>query len=189
MIEINLLPTELKSRLKDSEAAPPIFVYFIPLVFVVLIIIHTVLGGMYLSQSIRLKALQGTWSKFEKQQKELESFKQQLSLLSKDAQGVSDLEHKRIDWSEKMYQLSACLPPGVWFTQLQVKETGFILNGSVVSLQKTELAVINKYVDTLKADVRFKKDFSTLALGPLIRRTVGGYEIVDFILTGTLIPQ
>jgi hypothetical protein len=55
-----------------------------------------------------------------------------------------------------------------------------------LSLQKEEAAIINKFIDSLKADAAFFGDFQSLELGPLQRKQLGGYDIVDFTLNATL---
>jgi len=163
-----------------------LFLYFIPLVFVLLILLHAIFGVMLVSRNMRLNALTQAWNKYDEQRKQLENFKQQASLFSQDAQSVQGLMGRRVDWSEKLNALSLDLPSGVWFTELGVRGTEFVLRGSVVSLEKAEVPTINKLVETLKADTRFSKDFSGFSLGPFKRKTAGSFEVVDFILNGTL---
>jgi Tfp pilus assembly protein PilN len=188
MIEINLLPQELKPKVKkkilgiESEQA----IYIIPLVFGILIILHILLGGILLLKNSQLKLLNIKWRSLETQRKNLEDFQKECALLSADAKVTQQLLSSRINWSEKLYKLSLYLPSGVWFNELSVTSGDFILQASVISLQKEELGLIHQFIDKLKNDHMFFKDFNSLELKSVERRVIGGYDVLDFVLVGTL---
>jgi hypothetical protein len=46
--------------------------------------------------------------------------------------------------------------------------------------------LIKAFMDNLKQENVFIRDFNNLELGTVQRRTIGGYEIADFSLSGTL---
>ena len=68
---------------------------------------------------------------------------------------------------------------------LVLDQKNMVLKGSVVSLQKEEFNLINGFIDSLKKDYGFIKDFNSLELSSIQRRVIVAYDIVDFILTGT----
>ena len=63
------------------------------------------------------------------------------------------------------------------------------IRGSVISLQKEEVGLINKLLDTLKIQPEFVKDFSSFELSNVQQRSLGGYDIADFVLVGALKPR
>jgi len=55
-----------------------------------------------------------------------------------------------------------------------------------VSLQQEEMNAINKFMDNLKKDSVFLKDFSNLELTSVQKKVIGGYDIADFVLSAKL---
>lgn len=188
MIEINLLPEELKlNAKKESRKLEKVQVlYLIPLVFGILIIIHICLLGIQATNKLRLNALNHKWQKSAEQRELVDDFRKEFTSLTDEGRTMQQLTAKRINWSEKLNKLSLHLPSGTWFNEISVDPKGFILRGSVVSLEKQEMALINKFMDRLKSDAGFFKDFNNLELSSVQRRIISGYDIIDFILTGEL---
>jgi Tfp pilus assembly protein PilN len=186
MIEINLLPGELKFRAKKISLELNYFLYLIPVVFGIVICVHIYLAALNITKSYQFSALNNKWKKIELQRKELEDFKNEHDLLSADAEIIQQLIAQRINWSEKLNKLSLNLPSGIWFNEMVLTRKDFTLKGSVISLQKEEFSLINKFINNLKNDAAFFKDFNNLELSSAQKRVVGGYDISDFILIGTL---
>ena len=187
MIEINLLPLEVKSKTKRSKGTPPpYFLLLIPLILIILLGIHIVLAAISVTKSIQYSALQSEWNKFEPQRKALEVSGQQQNVATQEVKSIEELAERRVNWSEKLNRLSLDLPDGIWFNEVSLNDKKFVLSCSVVSLQQDEMGTINKFLDTLKKDTAFFKDFSGLDMGPAKRRTIGSYDIVDFVLSGTV---
>jgi len=46
--------------------------------------------------------------------------------------------------------------------------------------------LINAFMGSLKADRDFISDFSNIEIGSVQRKTIGSYDVVDFVLTATL---
>jgi Tfp pilus assembly protein PilN len=188
MIEINLLPHELRTRREKSSSGidPKYFFYAAAAVVGFLIVVQLLLLFAGVVRSSQLVVLSASWKKMEPQRKELEAVRQQFDTVSKDAQILQQLSVKRINWSEKLRKLSLNLPSGIWFNDISVSPTDFILKGSAVSQEKTEMALINQFIGALKKDAEFLKDFTSFDLNSFQVRNLGGYDIVDFILAGAL---
>lgn len=188
MIEINLLPQQL--RLKTKRMPKSIktkqILYIIPLLVGMTILIHLYLAVISITGSYKLKTLNAKWSKFEPQRKIIEDFRKEYGLLSTDLKAMQQLSSQKINWSEKLNRLSLNLPYGIWFNKLTLDQKKLIIEGTAVSLQKEEMNLINKFMDNLRNDLAFSKGTSNLELGPAQRRTVAGYEVLDFVLTCTL---
>ncbi|MDD2752002.1 MAG: hypothetical protein PHN59_02615 [Candidatus Omnitrophica bacterium] len=192
MIEINLLPEELrlKSRsgvsfnLKDMD--PKKVLYLIPLVIGLLIIVHIYFAGMTIIRSMSLGSLNRQWAKLEPERKKLENFQKEFNVSNADSQFLQQLLVSRVTWADKLNALSLDLPSGIWFEELLVSDRAFSLKGSVVSTVKIEMNLVNKFMDNLKNDANFSKDFSSLELGSINRREIQTYDIMDFILEGNI---
>lgn len=188
MIEINLLPEELKTkprRIAEGFELKQIL-YLIPIMLGILIIVHIYLLGVLIAKNSQVSSLNNKWQQLAPQRKALEDFRKVYEGLSSDAAIIRQLATSRIAWSEKLNRLSLDLPSGVWLNELSFKQKSFVLKASAVSLQKEEMTLINKFMDNLKNDTDFFKDFSSLELGPVQRRAVGSYDIVDFDLQAKL---
>lgn len=186
MIEINLIPQELKVKTKKFGISPDYFIYFVPLVFGVLICIHIYLSILSIIDGHKFRALNNKWQGLGSERKILEDFKNEHEVLSADVKITQQLISQRLNWSEKLNRLSLDLPSGIWFNEISFKSKDFLLMGSVVSLQKEEMNLINRLISSLKADTAFFKDFYSIELSSVQRRVIGGYDIVDFILVGRL---
>lgn len=199
MIEINLMPEELKARQrgKTEKTAAALsaglvnfkvkyFIYLIPLALGILICTHIYLGLMSFVKNLELKHLANKWHGLEQQRKEVEAFNAEYALISEDAAVIQQLSQSRINWAQKLNMLSLGLPPGIWYNEISVSPNEFILQGTVVALQKEELALINKLISALKNDPDFFKGFSSLELSSVQKKTAGGYDIFDFVLQGAL---
>lgn len=198
MIEINLLPQEL--RVKTKEKAPQqvvvtaiagfnrdkLFIYAIPVLLGLFVLAHLYFAVIGIAKGGHLASLKRKWMDLEPQKKTLDEFSQQYSLVSQDAGLTQLLINQRILWAQKLNKLSLNLPAGVWFNDLSLVKQSLTIQGSVISLKMEELNLINKLLDSLKADNEFFKDFASLELSSVQKRSIGSYDIADFVLTGIL---
>ncbi|MDO8489663.1 MAG: PilN domain-containing protein [Candidatus Omnitrophota bacterium] len=201
MIEINLLPEELRVKTKEKVVEQvtmesgstfkqdQLFVYAIPVLFVLFVLVHLYFGVVSISQNVRLASLNRKWIDFGPQKKVLDEFNLKYSAASQDAGLTQLLIKQRVLWAQKLNDLSLNLPVGVWFNDISFTKQNITIQGSVISLKMDELNLINKLLDGLKTDSEFSKDFTNLELSNVQRRTVGSYDITDFVLQGTLRPR
>lgn len=186
MIEINLIPEELKQKAKKEaeQVETKKFLYFIPLFFAILVIAHVYLAVILLSNNSQLRQLNNKLQQLEPQKKALEGFRKEYTVSSSDIQAMQQLTAQRINWAEKLNRLSANLPSGIWLEEISVLNKEFSLKGSAVSLRKEEVTLINRLLTNLKNDADFFKDFNNLELSSVEVRVIGGQEVADFVFTG-----
>jgi Tfp pilus assembly protein PilN len=190
MIEINLLSDNLKTKGKNNYVDPGYLLRlapFIPLgLLAIFILINLYLLTLNISNNFRLSYYNNRWKRLSTERKILEDFRKKYDVLfSADSKVLQKLVSQRINWPEKLNKLSLNLPPGIWFNELSFKQKSFVLKGTAVSLQKEEINLINKFIDNLKKDKGFFMQFNTLELGPVLRKVISGYDVVDFVLNGT----
>lgn len=192
MIEINLLPPELRSKSRKVEATKPsakqpsYLLYLIPVFFGLLVCIHIYLAIAGVVKSQQLRLLDNKWKSLEARRKEVAEFKKEFEASADSISAIEQFTNQRINCAEKLNKLSLYLPNGVWFVDLSLDGKILILKGSTVSMLREELSLINNFMDSLKKDNAFFGDFNSLELSSIQRRVIGSYDIVDFILTGTL---
>ncbi|MBM3246522.1 MAG: hypothetical protein FJZ13_04260, partial [Candidatus Omnitrophica bacterium] len=157
MIEINLIPQELKAKAKKIGIETDYLRFLIPLALGLVACAHIYLLLAGIIKSYKLCALNHQWQKSAPQRKALDDFKKEHNLFSADAKALQELSNKRIKWSEKLNRLSLDLPAGIWFNEIALTPKTFTLKGSVISLEKQEIGVINRFIGNLKGDAAFFK--------------------------------
>jgi Tfp pilus assembly protein PilN len=190
MIEINLLPEDvrLKSKGKNLLAGFDLkyAIYAVPAVFAILICAHLLFGAMAIIKQAQLSALNKKLQSIEPQRKALEEFNKEYAVSSQDASLLKPFMEQRINWSQKLNRLSLDLPSGIWFTDISINAKELNIRGLVVSLEKLEMSLIKKFIDTLKEDSSFYKDFTAFDLGPIQSKAIAGNEVANFTLKGVL---
>jgi len=193
MIEINLLPEELRKKVIKQNKPEVVkgaslglemkhAILLIPVIFLVLILMHVFVAVSGLVKSGQLNTLNNKLSTLEPQKKVLDSFNSEYKLISEDTQVIQQLMRERILWSEKLNKLSLALPAGVWFSNFYANTKEMIVKSSAVSLSKEELTLIKQLIDNLKNDSVFFKDFLSLEMGSAEKKTLGSYDVTDFTL-------
>jgi len=191
MIEINLLPPELRSKAKRAETVKPTgkqpvyLFYIIPALLALLVCVHVYVAVTDAVKGRQLASLDNKWRSLEQRRKEVTEFKKEFDAATNNINTIQQLTIQRINYAEKLNKLSLYLPKGAWFVDLVLDQKNMVLKGSVVSLKKEEFNLINGFIDSLKKDHGFIKDFNSLELSSIQRRVIVAYDIVDFILTGT----
>jgi len=187
MIEINLLPHDLRvSKEKKSYLSPKYFLYLIPPIAGVILFIHLLLGLLWLTKGFQLGLLERNWQRLAPQRESLEKFRQQYEFLSQDAVTAQQLLKERVEWSKKLNKISLDLPNGVWLNDISVSGKNVTIRGSSVSLKKEGIGLINRFMENLKKDEMFIKDFSNFELNSILVRNIGGYDTEEFVLSATL---
>jgi len=194
MIEINLLPEELKVRIKARKlplesiqnVEKKNFLYIIPAVFILLLCLHVYFLFVNFAKGSELRALSNKWQALAPQRLELENFNKEYALFSEDARLMQQMAERRVNWAQKLNQLSLGLPSGVWFSEISMAQGKFTLHGSAISLENEGMSLIKKFMDNLKADAVFFKDFQQLELGSAQSEKIGSYDVIDFVLNGAL---
>lgn len=198
MIEINLLPEELRIKTKGrspdaaKETVPAallqerLLIYIIPVVLGLLILAHLYFTVLLVTKNSELISLNRKWSSLAPQKKALEEFNREFSGNQQYAGFLQLQASQRVLWSPKLNELSLQLPSGIWFNEIVLDNANLTVRGSVISLEKNEVGLLNKLLGNLKSTSAFAKDFTNFELSNVQRRTVGGYEIADFVIVGAL---
>ncbi|MFA4842731.1 MAG: hypothetical protein WC658_02735 [Candidatus Omnitrophota bacterium] len=188
MIEINLLSAELKPKSSKFtfNLSQRNIAYLFAAGFGLLLSAHILLFASAIIKSAQLTSLNSKWNGLASQRITLDGLKKEYEGYSSGPRSVQQISDARMSWAKGLNALSLDLPSGVWFQELSINQKDFTLKASCVSLAKEELALINKFMETVKKDTDFFKYFDSLELGAVQRRSVGGYDIVDFILDGKL---
>ncbi len=130
MIEINLLPEELKKsqpRFKkfdisgiDFKNVPVTNIAAAVVGFIVAI--HVLLFLVGITSQGRLSVLSKRYNQLLPQKKESEALKAQVDAINKKVGAIDELMVKRFSWARKLNDLSDSMTPGIWLTELSYDE-------------------------------------------------------------------
>ncbi|MCK9595385.1 MAG: PilN domain-containing protein [Candidatus Omnitrophica bacterium] len=186
MIEINLLPDEMKAKGSGSNGQLDQFLYLIPLLAGALILAHAYLGLVQFTRSLSLSSLNKKWSVLAPQREKITAVKNAGESASRQEDLIRGLGAKSVDWARLQNKLSLDLPNGVWFNEISLSAKELTIRGTVVSLEKNEVDLINKFMSNLKQDRDIIGDFKSLELSSVQRKNIGTFEVADFILVAAL---
>ena len=170
MIEINLLPPELrKKRIKVNFSTQGLW-FILPLIIGIFVFIHLVLASLVLVKNIQKGSLNRKWTAESSSKERVDSWKKEFNLANQDSRTINSLIDQRVIYADKLKIMSELLPGGIWFTRLEIKKNSFTLEGSVVSLESTHMSTLRYYIERLKEDPEFFSDFASFKLGPVRMR-------------------
>ncbi|MFC1658588.1 hypothetical protein ACFL1D_04285 [Candidatus Omnitrophota bacterium] len=186
MIKINLLPEEFRPKEVKYIIPPELFLMVVLSVFSLVVIVHLYFGGQLLFKSLQYKSLDKQWKLLESQREMADEWKNDYEFSSQQREQIGRLVSGRLTIYDKLEALSSSLPNGVWFNRLDFSQERFLLEGSVVSLKKDQMSLLNVFLKRLKEDKRFFTDFARLELGRMNMRLLGGYQVMNFVVEGDL---
>ena len=184
----------------------PIFIGAVALLIsfhVILLVILNINKGVYTKMSKE-------WEQSEPLKKSIELVKRANIVTTGNVGAIEDLMAKKVSWFKKLNELSDLITPGVWYTRLSIDEKTIILEekaqpgrkklrgkgtgiqagrkqiyylvieGEVSATYGEELAIIGKYIDGLKRDKAFFKDFSNIELDSTKLHTILDNDVMHF---------
>ncbi|MBM3247950.1 MAG: PilN domain-containing protein [Candidatus Omnitrophica bacterium] len=189
MIEINLLPQEL--RKKESNFKLPFpkenLILFGGAILVLLILIHLILMGALAAKKVKYLGLNMEWQKILPEKNKIDSLKGEQKEITEKIKSIDKLTKKgRISWAKKLNVISDVLPQGVWVRRVNFIGTALTIEGSSVSLRGEEVILVNKFASALKNSANFYSDFKDVEVGSIKRRQIKNIEVADFVLLATV---
>jgi len=192
MIEINLLPQELRKEKKRINIKIPelprtnLFKAAVG-ILCALILIHMFLAGIFVIKKIRLSILTRRWEKIGPTKEQIDTLKKDMNFMENKLRTVEQLTTKtKIIWSEKFNEISNLIPNGVWLRKIFVSGQNLEIEGSAVSKKGEEMILVGKFTNNLKKEDRFYSDFADIEVKSIQRRKIGLVEVVDFVIFASL---
>ena len=187
MIEINLLPEEL--RKKKSESHFKLNLQAEKLKFwiaggaagiLIFIIIGLALGSFI--RGAQISKFLAREKNFSSRLSQLDSVNKEISVLKVKMGALDTLTKRKFIWAEKINQLSDLVLPGIWFTRVYTdpSENKLMIEGGVISKSEEAMASVGKFMKNLKDDAQFFKDFKNIKLESVQRKAKDERDIVDF---------
>ncbi|MFA5146054.1 MAG: PilN domain-containing protein [Candidatus Omnitrophota bacterium] len=134
MIEINLLPEELKKKKKEPQIqlekidlsklnfqnVPVIKILIGTAALLVAVPVLLFLIGIYATSHI--SAMEKDYKKISPEKREVELLKSQVDTINKKVGSIDELMVKRFSWARKLNDLADSMTPGIWLTELSYNE-------------------------------------------------------------------
>jgi hypothetical protein len=111
----------------------------------------------------------------------------QINLSKKDINNLIKTEGGRIIWSEKFKIISEITPLDMAITGLEYRSLNFIIKGiSKVHLDVKDFLIVEDFINNLKENESFAKDFKTIKFKGSERDISRGQEIFKFTIEAQL---
>jgi Tfp pilus assembly protein PilN len=183
MIEINLLPERLQKKKKARFQQKILLVSGIGLLSP-LIIIHILLGLIIIAKKVQIDNLDRNYQAVSPIKKEADSIKAEFSKYRAKVETITQLMDSRLLWAKKLNQLSDAMSPGVWLTELSLnRPKSLTLKGTTTSKKGEEMALVGKFMDSLKKNQLFFSDFKDIELESAQGRKIKDIEVMDFVIS------
>lgn len=186
MIEINLLPEELRKQKKldlklDLEMvdkikflAGGVFAGILILLILLLVIGSAVRKKQIVNLMMKEQAIAPKKAQAEEANKDI------LFLMAKMAE-LDEITKRKFLWSKKLNELSDLVLPGIWLTRIYTDPEGrFMIEGSVISKKEEAMATVGKFMKDIRESQAFFRDFSNIKLESVQRKGTSDRDVVDF---------
>ena len=184
MIEINLLPKELQKKKGLDLSGSPI----LPLgggIVIVLFVLSFSLVAMRHHYQARFKRLTKELQDKSPSKNEAVKLQAEVKRLESKKKVIDQLAKRKFFWAEKLNLISDLIPMGVWLNDLSFDETkkgGLLtLDGMAVHYKDQEMInLVTLFMENLKQNEDFYKDFKTIELGPIRRIKSENVDAMQF---------
>jgi len=197
MIELNLLPKELRKKKKVALPEIPILPIAIGVVCV-LVVLQVILFGLMRSRKTRLRRLEKKWEQLEPQRKVINKVITGIKATENHVKVIKDIAAPEVDWAELLSGLNQSMIPNVWLSEFKPvfkkpqkgkKKTGLPtsldLTGYGLGSGEIATATVAKFIDSLKKTEEFSKFFDDIELQNMHKQTLDGEEVMRFKLICT----
>lgn len=194
MIEINLLPENLRAKKKEPMKLPSLPIIPVAAGVVCLLIAIQILLWLFIQvKSVSRDSLKKKIALIADSNKDAMAIDGSLREISSRVEVVGKLLNSRFDVAKKLNDLSDSMVSGVWLRSVDVKkgesssEPGILretllIEGSNIVIGDSGEGSISRFVNSLKENESFSSDFDDIELAKVERKKVQNTEIMDFII-------
>lgn len=205
MIEINLLPAEMRKKVSPfAQLNLPIFniqklpVLSIAAVFAgVLVVVQVLVIVMNIYSKVTLNTLTKKYDSITPKKREADALKAKSDAITKRVGAIDELMGKRFSWAKKLNALSDSMTPGIWLNEMEYDERSganvkavkgkasgmpgkLLMNGFAAGIGEQGLALIGKFIKSLKENEAFYSDFNDIELVASKSDKAEGQEVMNF---------
>ena len=186
MIEINLLPEELRKKETRVNPFAELPVKRGAVIFVIAFFGLQALaaaGSFYLSMHFNWMKMEVT--RLKEMNKKITSQKAATALIKKKIEKAAADTQRPFLWSSLLNALSDAVTKGVWLTKFSITNDGKMsylgLEGSVVG-KGEETAYTGKFIKELKANPLFDGLFHEIELSTMNQKRIKDFDVYDFVI-------
>ncbi|MBN1353894.1 MAG: PilN domain-containing protein [Candidatus Omnitrophica bacterium] len=122
MIELNLLPEELKKKRIKIEL-PDLPLFSVAGTFIaILVALQLALWGLIFLSDKQVTMLTKAWNEMAPEKANLDALKTSITNTTKKTKAIEELIKKRRSWTRLLNELSSSVTPNVWLTELTYDE-------------------------------------------------------------------
>ena len=201
MIEINLLPQELRKKEALRLVIPNIFNRrFVVTLAGVLLTAHAVLGALTVYQTTQRGRTQNQVDSLRELMEETIGRKSEIKAGRERLDQIERMTERQFSWAKLLNVLSDSVPKGLWLRSFTVEEEMgaaaggrqpaspapakvhvLKLEGSVVG-NGQETAVIGRFIKSLKEDAYFSLVFDEVEFFNITQRRIKSFSVYDFAI-------
>ncbi len=195
MIEINLLPKELKVTRKLFVLNKEFYISVGLGAGVILLAFFLFLLAIVGGQQMVLTRTEKELNRLDSDRRVIKQLKADVRFLQSQSSTAEGLVKHPFLWSKKMNQISDLLQPGIWLKKLELQrrsittekheikeEAALFIQGRAYSRDREEAAIVGKYISALKGNEDFFKDFEDIRLENIQSRPLGVISVSEFTL-------
>ena len=201
MIEINLLPEELRKKEKIKLDLPEVLVFkILSVILIVVISAQILLSTFAVYQKIEFMRTKKAAETLISEDHEIAARKAQTLAMSNHLKEIRAMTERKFLWAVLLNALSDSMTKGVWLRSLSVatlvadepvskkkekiqKRRILNLEGSVIGSGQ-ETAIIGKFIQQLKESPRFGEWFEDIKLSTINQKKIKDFDVYDFVLIG-----
>jgi Tfp pilus assembly protein PilN len=183
MIEINLLPDELRRAQKTAFNLPREFLEkLIKLGICVLILPIILIPALTFTKSLMLKRVNKALDSIAPQRKQIDRIREESARHKALEKLFSSLFQSRLSVSPKLNAVSDSLPQGLWLDEFIFSGVNWEIKGKCFSASSSEMAQLSQFLNALKSNKDSARAFDGLELGSVQRKKLGPTEIAEWTI-------
>lgn len=199
MIELNLLPKELRRKRKKRKGAELPKIPMLPIaVGIIVVLLFTHLGLMILARGNRKLAeeLATKWDEMKPQRDKTDDIAKEINALQKRIDAIRKIAKPDLDWARLLGGLNQAIISNIWLSEFsistrkqqrgkeQVEETPLSLDLTGYALGKSEIAMstVGRFMESLKKNKNFFGYFKEIELQNIRNAMISGQEVMMFKL-------
>jgi Tfp pilus assembly protein PilN len=212
MIELNLLPKELRKQRKKIELPDLPLIPISAAIIGALIVVQLILGFLIMISNRQLISAEKTWKELAPKKAEFDKIKKEIALTTQKTNAIEGLIESRFNWARFLNELSNSLTANIWLTELSYNEQKAVVQSSskkkrksknAVSKNDSEQSVLNflvisgsasgkdeegtayiaRFIKSLKNNQDFFSNFDDIELVSIKKGTVSGKDVMNFTIS------
>jgi hypothetical protein len=199
MIEIDLLPKELRAKKKTIGGEGVFDLYAMPAAAVVVftaLLVWVFIAFFEGGKSRRVDELYSKWEEIKPQKQRFDQLSAEIAEVEKALEFVKKISKTEINWSKLLGGLNEAVTPGMWLSRLNLEGKGktfdyksptdvperLILTGYVIGNSEVATAGVARFIASLKETKDFEDFFEEIELLDMRSQELSGEDTMFFRL-------